>query len=309
MKSKAKWTHNDIANQSGKIVLVTGANSGTGFEAAKELAGKNATVIMAVRSLEKGNEAAAKIKKDFPKADVTVMKLDLSSLASVRKFSADFIAKHDRLDILINNAGVMVPPYSKTEDGFELQFGTNHLGHFALTGLLIDLLLKTPNSRIVTMSSMAHKSGKVDFNDLHREKKYKKMETYGQSKVANLFFTYELQRKLEAIGSKTIAVAAHPGWAVTNLSQHHKLFEIIAPVFGQTALEGAWPLLYAATDSDVKGGDYYGPEGFMEIKGHPKKVLSNTYSQNLQVADQLWEKSVELTGVKFEALEKKKSKA
>lgn len=306
---KTKWTHSDIASQAGKTVLITGANSGTGFETAREFAGKNAKVVMAVRNLEKGNDAAAKIKKDFPKADVTVMKLDLSSLASVRNFANDFNAKHDKLDILINNAGVMVPPYSKTEDGFELQFGTNHLGHFALTGLLLDLLLKTENSRVVTMSSMAHKGGKVNFDDLHREKKYKKMETYGQSKVANLFFTYELQRKLEAIGSKTIAVAAHPGWAVTNLSQNHKLFEIAAPIFGQNALQGAWPLLYAATASDVKGGDYYGPEGFMEIKGHPKKVRSNSYSQNLQIANQLWEKSVELTGVKFEALEKKKSKA
>lgn len=304
MKSNAKWTHSNIDEQAGKTVLITGANSGTGFETAREFAGKNATVIMAVRNLEKGNDAAAKIKKDFPKSDLTVMKLDLSSLASVRKFAADFIGKHEKLDILINNAGVMVPPYTKTKDGFELQFGTNHLGHFALTGLLLDLLLKTKNSRIVTMSSMAHKSGKVDFDDLHREKKYKKMETYGQSKVANLFFTYELQRKLEAIGSKTIAVAAHPGWAITNLSQYSKIFAVMAPVFGQSALKGAWPLLYAATASDVKGGDYYGPEGFMEIKGHPKKVLSNTYSQNIKVADQLWEKSVELTGVKFDALKK-----
>ncbi|HEY9113216.1 MAG TPA: oxidoreductase [Bacteroidales bacterium] len=306
---KTKWTHNHITDQSGKTVLVTGANSGTGFETAKEFAGNNATVIIAVRNLEKGNEAAAKIKKDFLKADVTAMKLDLSSLASVRKFAADFKAKYDKLDILINNAGVMVPPYSKTEDGFELQFGTNHLGHFALTGLLIDLLLKTENSRIVTMSSMAHKAGKINFDDLHYEKKYNKMAAYGQSKVANLFFTYELQRKLEAIGSNTIAVAAHPGWSATNLGRHNKLFDIVAPIFGQNSLQGAWPLLYAATSPDVKNGDYYGPEGFMEIKGHPKKVRSTSYSQNLQVADKLWEKSVELTGVKFEALEMQKSKA
>jgi len=309
MESKTKWTHNDISDQAGKTVIITGANSGTGFETSRELAIKNATVIMAVRNLEKGNAAAAKIKKEFPKADVSVMKLDLSSLASIRKFASDFISKYKKLDILINNAGVMVPPYSKTEDGFELQFGTNHLGHFALTGLLIDLLLKTDNSRIVTMSSMAHKSGKINFDDLQREKKYNKMEAYGQSKVANLFFTYELQRKLEAIGSKTIAVAAHPGWAATNLAQHNKLFDIITPIFGQSALQGAWPLLYAATSSDVKGGDYFGPDGFMEIKGHKKKVKSNSYSQNLQVADQLWKKSVELTGVGFESVEKKKSKA
>lgn len=302
MKSKTKWTHNDIADQAGKTVLITGSNSGTGFETAKEFAAKNGTVIIAVRNLEKGNAAAAKIKEDFPKADVKVMKLDLSSLKSVKKFAANFIAEHDRLDILINNAGVMVPPYSKTEDGFELQFGTNHLGHFALTGLLLDLLLKTRNSRIVTMSSMAHKSGKINFDDLQREKKYNKMEAYGQSKVANLFFTYELQRKLEAIGSKTIAVAAHPGWSATNLGRHNKFFDIVAPIFGQSALQGAWPLLYAATSSDVNGGDYFGPAGFMEIKGHPKKVESNAYSQNLKVAEQLWEKSVELTGVTFEAL-------
>ena len=159
------------------------------------------------------------------------------------------------------------------------------------------------------MSSMAHKSGKVDFDDLNREKKYNKMEAYGQSKVANLFFTYELQRKLEAIGSNTIALAAHPGWSATNLGRHNKFFDIVAPIFGQNALQGAWPLLYAATSPDVKSGDYYGPEGFMEIKGHPKKVTSNSYSQNLKVANQLWDKSIELTGVKFEALEKQKSKA
>lgn len=306
---RTKWTHEEIADQSGKVVLITGANSGTGYEAAREMARKNAIVIMAVRNMEKGNQAAAHIKKELPKAKLQVMKLDLSSLKSVKKFAAEFIAAYDKLDILFNNAGVMVPPYLKTEDGFELQFGTNHLGHFALTGLLIDLLLKTKNSRIVTMSSMAHKAGKVNFDDLHREKKYNKMETYGQSKVANLLFTYELQRKLEKIGSQTIAVAAHPGWAATNLGQHSKMFTVVAPIFGQSSLQGAWPMLYAATVPDIKGGDYYGPSGFMEIKGHPKKVVSNSYSHDEKLAERLWKTSVNLTGMGFEALEKKASDA
>lgn len=306
MKNNTRWTHAHIDDQTGKIVIITGANSGTGYAAAGELASRNASVIMAVRNEHKGNEAAAKIRSAFPQARVEVMNLDLSSLKSVRSFASAFLARHSRLDLLLNNAGVMVPPYSKTEDGFELQIGTNHLGHFALTGLLMEVLLKTSGSRIVTMSSMAHRAGKINFDDLHREKKYNKMESYGQSKVANLLFTYELQRRLHQAGSGTIALAAHPGWSATNLGQHNKIMDIFMPLFGQSALRGAWPMLYAATAKEARGGDYYGPSGFMEIKGHPKKVGSNLHSQDKKIARQLWETSIRLTGVDYHELGAKK---
>lgn len=306
MKNDTNWTHTEIEDQRGKTVIITGSNSGTGLAAAREMALRNAKVIMAVRNEQKGKEAASKIRAEFPFADIEVMKLDLSSLKSVRSFAAAFLSKHSRLDLLLNNAGVMVPPYSKTEDGFELQFGTNHLGHFALTGLLMEALINTAGSRIVTMSSMAHRAGKVNFDDLHREKNYNKMETYGQSKVANLLFTYELQRRLHHAGMSTIAVAAHPGWSATNLGKHNKLMDIFMPMFGQSPLRGAWPMLYAATANEVKGGDYFGPNGFMEIKGHPKKVGSSLHSQDKKIARQLWETSVKLTGVDYHTLEPKK---
>ncbi|MFC2086245.1 oxidoreductase [Bacteroidota bacterium] len=295
-----KWTNNNIPDLSGKTAIVTGANSGIGFETAKTLAGKNALVVMACRNIEKGNEAAEKIKTEFKDAKLEVLKLDLSSQKSIREFADNFKGKYNELHLLINNAGVMMPPYSKTEDGFELQIGTNHLGHFTLTGLLLELLLKTEKSRIVSVSSMAHKWGEIKFDDLNREQNYSKAEAYGQSKLANLLFTYELQRKLEKAGSSSIAVASHPGWTQTNLQRHTGSFRFLNPVFGQKPFQGAWPTLMAATFLETKGADYFGPRGFMEMKGHPKKVESNAKSHDKDVAAKLWKLSEELTGIKFE---------
>lgn len=292
-----KWDANNISSQQGRVVIVTGSSSGIGFETARVLASKEATVIIAVRNLQKGNNAAAKIKTEFPEAQAVVMELDLANLASVHKFAEDFKAKYDKLDLLINNAGVMVPPYSKTSDGFELQFGTNHIGHFALTGLLIDLIQKTANSRIVNVSSGAHKAGKINFDDLAWEKrKYVSWSAYGDSKIANLYFTYELRRR---IGEKPIIVAAHPGWTATDLQRHSGLFEFFNGFLAQKAQMGALPTLYAAVGPDVKSGDYYGPSGFMEMRGYAKKVQSNALSHDIEIAKKLWDVSEQLSGVKW----------
>ncbi len=299
MSLKKKWTEDDITDQSGKVVIITGANSGIGYEAARALAQENAKVILAVRNLDAGSAAVERITSETPTAKCEVMHLDLSSLKSVRSFVEAFRRKYEKLDRLINNAGVMIPPYSKTDDGFELQFGTNHLGHFALTGLLLDMILTTPDSRIVTVSSMAHRYGDITFDDLNREADYKPMPTYGQSKLANLLFTYELQRKLEEKKKSTIAVAAHPGWTATDLQRHSGLINFFNRFFAQTPREGAWPTLYAATVEDVKGSDYFGPDGFYEMRGHPKKVESNDKSHDEAVARRLWSVSEELTGVRF----------
>ena len=227
------------------------------------------------------------------------MQLDLGDLESVRRFVAEFRDRYERLDLLINNAGIMVPPYGKTAQGFETQFGVNHLGHFALTGLLLDLLIQTPQSRVVTVSSIAHRMGTIHFEDLNWEKGYKANPAYGQSKLANLLFTYELQRKLTAAGKQMLAVAAHPGWTETNLQAHSPLALFLNRFFAQEPPIGALPTLYGAAALDVKGGEYFGPGGFMEFNGYPKKVKSNARSHDEGVAARLWDVSEELTGVTF----------
>ena len=298
--SKKSWTAEQLGDQTGRVAIVTGANSGIGFETARVLAEKGATVVMACRNLVKANPKADEIRGAHPEATVEVMELDLSDLESVRRFADAFRAKHSRLDLLINNAGIMVPPYGTTAQGFETQFGVNHLGHFALTGLLLDLIVQTPGSRIVTISSVAHQLGKIQFSDLNWEKGYKAQSAYGQSKLANLLFTYELQRRLAAAGKDTLAVAAHPGWTETNLQEHAKGVKFLNRFFGQEPLMGALPTLYAATESGVHGAEYYGPSGFMEMNGPPKKVKSNRRSHDQNVAERLWSVSEELTGVRFQ---------
>ena len=303
------WIEQNIPDLTGKVAVITGANSGLGFEAAKILAAKGAHVVLAVRDTEKGKQAAAEIKRAVPAASLEVLALDLASLASIRRFAEAFPAAHGRLDMLINNAGVMAIPRRVTADGFEMQFGTNHLGHFALTGLLLPLILKTPSSRIVTVSSGAHMFGKINFDDLQSERSYSKWGAYGQSKLANLLFAYELQRKLDAAGSGTISVAAHPGYASTNLQsvgpqmEGSKLGERTMSaanrVLAQSAAMGALPEVYAATSPDVRGGDYIGPDGFMGQKGFPQKVGSNSRSYDQRVAARLWAVSEELTGVSY----------
>ena len=295
----SQWKAQDILDQSGRVAIVTGANSGIGYETARALANKGATVVMACRNLDKANAAADKIRSGGPAGDIEVQQLDLSDLKSVEQFVAAFKAKHSRLDLLINNAGIMNPPFGKTAQGFEQQLGVNHLGHFALTGGLIDLMDKNPGGRIVTVSSIMHLAGSIDFNNLNWEKGYRKGPAYGRSKLANLLFTYELQRRLEERGSNTIAVAAHPGWTETNLQVHSPMIKFMNRFLAQEPPMGALPTLYAATAPDVKGGQYFGPGGLGELKGHPKRVRSNRKSRDKTLAARLWDVSEELTGTRF----------
>jgi NAD(P)-dependent dehydrogenase (short-subunit alcohol dehydrogenase family) len=297
------WTASDLPDQHGRTVVLTGANSGIGLEAARELARVGAHVIMACRNTEKGQAAADQIRSEIPAASLDVVSLDLASLSSVREFAAGY--DRDQLDLLINNAGVMVPPRTTTEDGFELQIGTNHLGHFALTGLLLDKLMATPEARVVTVSSTAHKFGKIDFDDLQRERSYRRWLAYAQSKLANLLFTIELDRRLRAADSELLSVAAHPGYAATNLqfaatpSRLERVGSVVLNrVIAQDALHGALPTLYAAT-ADIPGGSFAGPDGFQEMRGHPTLVAPTRAAQDPDTARRLWEVSEQLTGVSF----------
>lgn len=296
----SKWTAEDIPDLTGKTAIVTGANSGIGFEMARALVRKGARVILACRSQDKGETAHRRIAQEYPGAKAELAQLDLSSLASVRRFANEFTAHHfDHLDILINNAGIMAVPFGKTVDGFELHFGTNHLGHFALTGLLLDFIILTPQARVITVSSGGQRFGKIDFDHLNSEEDYDRQRAYAQSKLANLLFTYELQRRFERAGVEPIAVAAHPGWTATNLQVHWRMVRVLNPFFGQKPEMGALPTLYAATAADVQGGDYYGPGGWQELRGYPKKVQSSDRSHDAEVAARLWTVSEELTGVHY----------
>lgn len=301
------WTISNIPDLTGKIIVVTGGNSGLGFEAVKAFALKNGSVIMACRSVIKGDEARKRILKFLPSADITVMELDLSDLKSIRIFTEKFKQSYNRLDALLNNAGIMMVPYSLTKDGFENQVGTNHLGHFALTGLLLDLLKKTPKSRVVNVSSMAHKSGLMDFNNLlyKNGKEYSSMKAYGRSKLSNLLFTYELQRFFEKNKMDCISLAAHPGFSDTNLVNHlsnkllYKLFKPLLFRLSQPASMGALPEIRASVDPTAKGSEYYGPDGKREMKGFPILVQSNTASHDTESARKLWEISSKLTSVNY----------
>lgn len=296
---KSKWSTSDIPDQSGKTAIVTGANTGIGFEMAKALAAKGAHVVLACRNRERGRAALEKIKAEQPAGKLELAELDLSSLESVRKFAADFTKKHKQLDILINNAGVMMPPFSKTADGFELQFGVNFIGHFTLTGLLAPRWQRTKDARIVTLSSIAHRIGKIDFDSFQGETKYSKNRSYAQSKLADLMFALELDRRLKTKGSTAASVAAHPGVAVTELQRHTRGFTTIGKLFGQNAYRGALPTLYAATMPDVEGGQYWGPDGFQELKGYPRQAKIFKQALEQETAKKLWEYAEEATGVKY----------
>lgn len=301
-----EWSRADIPDQSGRVVVVTGANTGLGYHTAAVLAFRGAHVVLAVRSPEKGNSALARIVAAKPQADITLQELDLSSLDSVRAAAEALRSTYPRIDLLINNAGVMWTPKQTTKDGFEMQFGTNHLGHFALTGLLLDRLIPVRGSRVVTVSSLGHRiRAAIHFDDLQWERGYDRIAAYGQSKLANLLFTYELQRRLAADpDAATIAVAAHPGGSNTELARHlprivRPLSNILGPVLFQSAEMGALPTLRAATDPSVAGGQYYGPDGFLEQRGHPKLVQSSPASHDEELQRRLWAVSEELTGVRF----------
>jgi NAD(P)-dependent dehydrogenase (short-subunit alcohol dehydrogenase family) len=298
--SNKNWNTQDIPDQKGKVVIITGATSGLGKEAAKVFAEKGATVIMPVRNTEKAKSVLEEILKLYPNSKIVIKSLDLSSLNSIKLFADDFLKSYNQLDILINNAGIMYCPYSKTQDGFEIQMGTNHLGPYALTAQLMPLLMKTANSRIINTASLAHLTGNIDFEDLNwGNRKYKTMQAYADSKIANLYFHYELAKKLKGQKNAPLIIAAHPGWTKTELDRHIGIVGIISSIIGQKAEKGVLPTLRAATDPDAISGDYFGPDGFREMRGNPVKVKSNAMSLNAQKAEQLWTLSEKLTGIKY----------
>lgn len=311
----ASWSIDDVPDQVGKTIVITGANSGIGYEAALVLASKGADVVLACRSPERAELALSSLRSAYPAAKAKVMRLDLASLASVRAFADAFRAEHGRLDALINNAGLMAIPQSKTADGFEMQLGTNHLGHFALTGLLFGRLVESAPARVVSVSSQAHRMGRIRFDDLMFARRYDRWAAYGQSKLANLLFTFELQRRVEKKwpgASPVIATSCHPGYSATELQGKGAtmggsriealVMRVGNGILAQTAAAGALPTLRAAVDPDVRGGEYFGPSGVMELAGPPRRVECAPAAKDPEVARKLWDKSVELTGVDFGGL-------
>ena len=305
------WTTSDMPDMTGRIVVVTGANSGLGYETSRAFAGRGAQVFMACRTAAKAEDARRRIVAEHAAASVELMTLDLASLASVRRFADELVKRTQKLDLLVNNAGVMALPRRETEDGFEMQLGTNHFGHFALTGLVMPLLLAAPEARVVTVSSGAHKGGRINFDDLHGKTSYRRWMAYCQSKIANLLFMYELERRLRRAKARAISVGCHPGYAATELQGAgakmegsafmERIMELSNALFSQDAAMGALPTLYAATSPDVQGGDYIGPDGFMELWGHPKKVPTVARARDEEVAAQLWKVSEDATGVRYDS--------
>lgn len=304
-----KWTIANLPELKGQTAIVTGANSGLGFETSKALAGAGASVVMACRTQSKAQAALDAIRAAHPQANVSFAPLDLADQTSVKTFAENFGRQHQNLDLLINNAGVMALPERRTKDGFEMQFGTNHLGHFALTGQLFPLLTATSGARVVTLSSLAHRMGKIRFKDPNWQQGYSKWPAYGQSKLANLMFALELHRRIQAQNLNMMSLAAHPGFAATNLQfagaemTGSKLkavgMKIGNALVSQSQAQGALPTLYAATADAAASGDYYGPDGPMELQGHPAKAFINKNASHVENAKRLWTLSEELTGVAF----------
>jgi len=296
------WTEADVPAQRGRTAVITGANTGLGFETARVLAARGARVVLACRDLGRAKEAAARIER--APLPPEVIRLDLASLASVREAADEIASAHDQIDLLINNAGVMMTPYERTADGFERQLGVNHLGHFALTSLLLPRMSGVPGSRIVTVASNGHKLGRIDFDDLQSERRYRRMAAYYQSKLANLMFTYELQRRLQAAGARTEALAAHPGKARTELTRYLPAWMqwsdlVMEQPFGHNAAMGALATLRAATDPAARGGEYYGPGGRGELRGYPRLVASTERARDTGAQQRLWRESERLTGVTY----------
>lgn len=303
------WTKDNIPSQQGKTILITGATSGIGLEAAKVLSEKGAKIILPVRNLEKGKRAEQEIKQRCKSADVTLMKLDISDLDSVRLFADEFLKKYSKLDLLLNNAGIMWTPQKEiTKQGQELQFATNHLGHFLLTGLLMPLLKATPNSRVISQSSVLHKKGQgqnfeptIYFDDLNFSKGYDTKKAYAQSKLANLLFTYELDRRFKAADIHSIATASHPGYTATNLQKDAGfMMKVMNVLLAQKVNMGSLPILRAATEPSLKGAEFFGPTKMNEMKGFPELVRSSDTSYDSNLAKKLWEVSEKLTNHKYE---------
>lgn len=302
-----EWSVDSIPTQKGKVILVTGANSGLGLEATRVLSSKGAKVVMAVRNMVKGNEALSQIKTENPNAELELMQLDLADFDSIHKFSEVFHSEYSKLDVLINNAGIMTPPKREvTKQNYEIQFGTNHLGHFLLTGLLLDLIKSTPNSRVAVQSSLVHKQSifkaDIHFDDLNWEKSYHKGQAYSQSKLANLLFTYELDRRLKAHKINAIAIAAHPGYSRTNLQNLSGFFVsvVLNSLLAQSARVGALPIVRAATEEGLEGSEYFGPTKMAETRGYPERVTSSEKSYDKELATKLWEVSENLTGLTYD---------
>ncbi len=302
---RSKWTAEQIPDQRGRVAVVTGANSGLGLVIARELARHHARVVLACRNLDKGQRALETIRAAAPEALLELLELDLGSLRSISAFAEGVCATHDGIDLLINNAGVMAPPRRETADGFELQLGTNHLGHFALTAQIVGAMQHRDDARVVTLASNAHKMGKIDFDDLQSQRHYRRWAAYGQSKLANLMFALELDRRLRASGSHVKSLAAHPGYAATNLQSaaapilDRLLMRASNALVAQSADMGALSPLYATTHPGIEGGIYIGPDGIGEFRGHPHLSSPNRAARDRDVAERLWEVSEGLTGVRF----------
>lgn len=290
------WTSADIPHQGGRLALVTGANSGIGLATARILAGHGAQVVLACRDTSRGANARDSIRARHPDAAVEAMQLDLASLDSIRAFCDAVRQQHRRLDLLVNNAGVMTPPPGRTADGFELQLGVNHLGHFALTGLLLELLLRAPAARVVTLSSLAARLGRLELSARRRRGAAR---AYAQSKLANLVFSLELHRRLQARGHGVRSLAAHPGWTGTNLQSHVRFIRWLNPLLAQTPAQGARPTLYAATSPEARGGEFFGPDGRWELRGAPTRARVPAAARDPSAAARLWSVSEELTGVRY----------
>jgi NAD(P)-dependent dehydrogenase (short-subunit alcohol dehydrogenase family) len=306
----ADWNESDMPSLRGQTIVVTGANSGLGYEGTRAFAARGATVVMACRSTGRGEQVAREIRQRVPDADLDVRECDLADLSSVEQFAEAFIADYDELHVLCNNAGVMALPRSETADGFEQQFGINHLGHFALTGHLLDVLAATDGARVVTQSSGAHEQGEIDFDDLQSERSYGRWSAYGQSKLANVLFGYELDRRASAAGLDVTSVVCHPGYADTDLQRRAgeagggfigaALATAATRLFAQSSEKGVLPMLYAATHEDIAGGEYVGPGGLMNMRGAPEPQRSSDRSYDEDTAARLWERSEELTGVSYD---------
>lgn len=293
------WTLSDIPDLSNKVIVITGANSGIGLEAAKILAEKGAEIVLACRSISKGEHAREAIQQKSPQARTRVMELDLADLSSVSRFAGNLTQDYEKLDVLINNAGVMAPPFARTADGFESQFGTNHLGHFALTGQLLRLLEASGDGRVVVVSSIAHRVGRIAFSNLNAERRYSRWPAYAQSKLANLMFAQELQRRLAESGSSVRAVAVHPGYSATNLQRHMLAGGLFNGLVAQSQEQGCLPTVRGATDPSLSGGEYLGPHGWLELRGRPTPARIAPAARDRSKSVRLWDVSQQLVGLEY----------